>query len=88
MLRGAGKDAGQNDERKRKDKREEEGEERKSKVGRKRKRKRWREENTAGIVGVERKDPLYNPRNTGCSTRHIPTKDENGGPTGGPLITA
>ncbi|KYQ51205.1 hypothetical protein ALC60_09670 [Trachymyrmex zeteki] len=24
------------------------------------------------------------PRNTGYSTRHIPTKDENGGPTGGP----
>ncbi|KYM91214.1 hypothetical protein ALC53_01626 [Atta colombica] len=34
--------------------------------------------------GVERKESLYNPRNTGCSTRHIPTKDENGEPMGGP----
>jgi len=52
--------------------------------GQGREREREEERKIAGMVGVERKDPLYNLRNTGCSTRHIPTKDENGGPTGGP----
>lgn len=32
-----------------------------------------------GMIGAERKDPLYNPRNIG-NTRYIFTKDENGGP--------
>lgn len=47
---------------------------------RKRERERATERDTAGEWWEpERKDPLYNLRNTGCSTRHIHTKGENEG---------
>ena len=78
---GVGKDTRQQSYgRKRKDEREKEE---KRERDREKQLEKARRSNGAG-VGVERKESMYNPRNTGCSTRHIPTKDENGGPTGGP----
>jgi hypothetical protein len=39
----------------------------------KRERERERERGKCRVVGTERKDRLYNPRNTGCSARGVYT---------------
>lgn len=84
VARGASKDARQqNYERKRKDERKEEEEKEKEEE-----KERGREENSAGMVGVERKDSLYNPRNTGCSNAAYTYKGRKWRADGWPLITA